>query len=256
MDLLQSGTHRLMLPSRKGLLVPNETAIPLTRTVKDISHIYVDGPDPWNLPPITTVADSLLVVCLSTMSVGSSGTSPETMYSITDTQGLTWNLECSAGDANSWSIGCAIWTAIVDTGDTTTITFNDGIDSVFYSLTTVLQYTGCNLVSPVGGVGSGSSGGSLPRTMEVNGYSYVELSSAPAVTSEIVSVATLDPSGSVSVSLSSGYEEIELFDAGGHAYHTQVRLPGSSSDVVSWDDIAGSSSHYKTCACALEIKAA
>lgn len=139
------------------------------------------------------------------------------------------------------------------TGAPTVITFNDGIDSVFFSLTTVLQYTGHD---GVGAVATGSSGGSLPRTMTTNGASYIDLSASPAATSEIVSVATIDPSGSWAITLSSGYDEIDLHDVGGHGYQVQVRPPGSTNATVTWDDISGSADHYKTCACAVEIKAA
>lgn len=197
------------------------------------SHVNVSGASSGSLTTssFTPSDNSLLVV-----GVGFNGPSGDPSATIAlSGGGLTWTRQIYKWQTNTdfppGGSGVAIYTAPVSTGASMTVTLTQsGTTSFFIS---VIEYTGYNTASPVGGTASNSRFGGV-------GAMTATLSSTPATTSEVFSVALAesdDSPRSAIITSGTGWTSLwadEWFNF--DAFETEVR-GSSTSTTVTWDNI-------------------
>lgn len=189
-----------------------------------------------------TPANGSLLVAIAPGFVPGSRTAPQ---SITDSAGLTWTQRVFREDpaGGTFPTVVAIWTAPVATGTSMTVTVNYGdpsaTDGAGKQSIYVVEVAGHNSSSPVVQTFSdGNSGNPLNFSGAYNGT----LSTAPASTSLVLAVASIDddrPNGDSDIVTGTGWTQLAE-DFAGNPYNTcqiQART-GSTSTSVAWNTLA------------------
>lgn len=226
-------------------------ALALTKRLGVTTSGNPHGTGSFTTSSFTPSSNSLLVVLVGVQTNGV-GVVDDTLFSITDSVGLTWTKRAAAGSGTFYGTHTIIWTAPVSTGASMTITVdgtssNDSVQRFFVS---ALDLTGYDTGSPIGATGtyidaSGHSSAAVTLT----------LSGAPASTSYVLAMLTWDNGGAVTgVAAGSGWTE-EYNHGPLNTYadgHVESRT-GSTSDAVAW---ASHTSAFYNVGAAIEIKEA
>jgi hypothetical protein len=175
--------------------------------------------------------DCLLVVGIYVETWGG-GTDPSSIITCAKTGGgATFTRRAKAGNANSWSIGCAVFTAEVSTGGIWTLDISLGGDGAYVYGVVARAYTDYETTSPTGGFAEDGDGGD-------NGpFSTLTLSSPPLDNSEIFSIVATDGTDGVGPLEGSGWTRIARWATGGYGWAAAVKVDHNTTNVP-WDDVA------------------
>jgi hypothetical protein len=200
-----------------------------------------------------TPADNSLLVCIVGCFPNDGSSSPEPVFTITDSQSLTWTKRtssCGGITGTGYGLGMAIYTAPVTTGASMTITVDAGTRVVIEWAVHVLCYTGYDTGSPVGATAEDDT------TKWTDGAAALTLSGSPASSSEVVASFLRAMNADSSVTPDGGWsEQYDVHVQFASGQQTQTRT-GSTSTSVDWTDIAVTAAVAISIAAAIEIKEA
>lgn len=220
----------------------------LTRTTLATYGAAINTAGGWTSGSFTPADGSLLVACVSGMHDWGS-TDPSADFTISDSAGLTWTRGVYYGDASSWSMGGAIFTAPVTTGVSMTVSADCAARAMYSGSIVVLGFTGHDTSSPIGATGT--------VTGPTNGAATITLSGTPASTSQVVGQLVIDLAGAPDTVVGADYAEIVELDMSGSAAEVMVRTANVASTSFGWDDVdGGSASIYKSAGMAVEVREA
>lgn len=201
--------------------------------------------------PFTVGDNCLLVAKVYVMEVyGNTNPSGDLTLAKTGGGGPTFTRQQNAGNANSWSIGCAIFTAEVTTGGTWQLDFDCGGRNIYVYGVQVTEYASYKTSGFIGGVAADGNG-------PADGAFNLTLSQTPLSTSYIESICGGDgPNAGTGILAGSGWTNLfsnVVIDGYEYAVETKTN---HTSTTIPWDDVAnGGTSCFKSIAVAIEILA-
>jgi hypothetical protein len=200
----------------------------------------------------TPTANSLLVAIVH--AVGDSGGEDiDTNITIADSLAHTWAERPTGNIDSGWSAIVRIYTAPNTPTTAFTITLDCGGDVIHDYVVTVLALEGYDTGTPTGATASENN-----DSTNIDGANTITLSAPPASDSVVVAgMSHVPSSGITGITHGTGWTEVaDNAVADWLCAQAQTRT-GSTSTSVTWDDVyVGAGSGFRTCSCAVEIKAA
>jgi hypothetical protein len=199
----------------------------------------------------TPPANSILVAIVH--AVGDGGAEDiDTNITIADSLTHTWTSRALGNIDSGWAAIARIYTAPNTPTTAFTITVDCGADNIHDYVVTVAAIESYDTGSPTGATASSNN------DTTVDGSDTITLSATPASDSFVIAAISHVPtSGITGITHGTGWTELaDNAVADWLGAQSQYRT-GSTSTTVTWDDVyVGAGSGFRTCLCAVEIKAA